>query len=149
MSRFMRQSILGLSRMGTPSDGLRPWKCWARSMILVHQGPLSCRVRLPAGSDNQGNVMQPWVQETAHSGYLDGIGAPAPHAYVPREFNQWAEVFDLLNRVPKQELCSDFVFLPRLLNGDAFDLSVLFLHDLDPGGGATGPTQPGVSFRGR
>ena len=27
------------------------------NMILTHQGPLSSRVRLPAGSDNQGNVM--------------------------------------------------------------------------------------------
>ena len=27
------------------------------NMILTHQGPLSSRVRLPVGSDNQGNVM--------------------------------------------------------------------------------------------
>ena len=32
--------------------------------------------------------------------------------------------FDPLHRVPKQELCEEFIFLPRLLNGDAFDLSV-------------------------
>ena len=27
------------------------------NMILMHQGPLASRVRLPVGSDNQGNVM--------------------------------------------------------------------------------------------
>ena len=51
---------------------------------------------------------------------------------MPREFNQWADElthpdfsgFDPLQRVPKQELCEEFVFLPRLLNVDAVDLSV-------------------------
>ena len=74
-----------------------------------------------------------------HFGDSDGAGLPAPHPWllaaanhVPREFNQWADElthpdfsgFDPLHRVPKQELCEEFVFLPRLLNGDAFDLSV-------------------------
>ena len=100
------------------------------NMILTHQGPLSSRVRLPVGSDNQGNVMA-----------MLNLGSKKPYTaailmelvfLLPREFNQWADElthpdfsgFDTLQRVPKQELCEEFVFLPRLLNGDAFDLSV-------------------------
>ena len=62
--------------------------------------------------------------------HTHGCSLAANH--VPREFNQWADElthpdfsgFDPLHRAPKQELCEDFVFLPRLLNGDAFHLSV-------------------------
>ena len=68
------------------------------NMILTHQGPLSSRVRLPVGSDNQGNVMAMlWIQEALHGGDPDGVGLPAPHPWlladdhVPREFNQWAD----------------------------------------------------------
>ena len=139
------------------------------SMILVHQGPLSCRVRLPAGSGNQrhGNA-QPWVQQTLHRGYLDGVGAPAPHAWLATcrasstrtddlthpDF----EGFDLSNRVPKQKLCSDFEApvigaggrlsspwwqTPQGLGASrprgAISLHTLFLHDLDPGGWPLGP----------
>ena len=51
--------------------------------------------------------------------------------HVPREFNMWADElthpdfagFDQSHRVPKPELCEDFTFLPRLLNGDTFDRS--------------------------
>ena len=111
-------------------------------MILTHQGPLSSRVRLPVGSDNQGNVMamlnlgskKPYtaaiLMELVFLLHTHGCLLAANH--VPREFNQWADElthpdfsgFDPLQRVPKQELCEEFVFLPRLLNGDAFDLSV-------------------------
>ena len=112
------------------------------NMILTHQGPLSSRVRLPVGSDNQGNVMamlnlgskKPYtaaiLMELVFLLHTHGCSLAANH--VPREFNQWADElthpdfsgFDPLQRVPKQELCEEFVFLPRLLNGDAFDLSV-------------------------
>ena len=112
------------------------------NMILTHQGPLSSRVRLPVGSDNQGNVMamlnlgsrKPYtaaiLMELVFLLHTHGCSLAANH--VPREFNQWADElthpdfsgFDPLHRVPKQELCEEFVFLPRLLNGDAFDLSV-------------------------
>ena len=102
------------------------------NMILTHQGPLSSRVRLPVGSDNQGNVMA-----------MLNLGSKKPYsAAILMELvfllhpwllaGQWADElthpdfsgFDPLHRVPKQELCEEFVFLPRLLNGDAFDLSV-------------------------
>ena len=112
------------------------------NMILTHQSPLSSRVRLPVGSDNQGNVMamlnlgskKPYtaaiLMELVFLLHTHGCSLAANH--VPREFNQWADElthpdfsgFDPLQRVPKQELCEEFVFLPRLLNGDAFDLSV-------------------------
>ena len=66
------------------------------------------------------------------AGGLHTHGCSLAANHVPREFNQWADElthpdfsgFDPLQRVPKQELCEEFVFLPRLLNGDAFDLSV-------------------------
>ena len=103
---------------------------------LPHQGPLSSRVRLPVGSDNQGNVMamlnlgskKPYtaaiLMELVFLLHTHGCSLAANH--VPREFNQWADElthpdfsgFDPLQRVPKQELCEEFVFLPRLLNGD-------------------------------
>ena len=112
------------------------------NMILTHQGPLSSRVRLPAHKHNQGNVMamlnlgskKPYtaaiLMELVFLLHTHGCSLAANH--VPREFNQWADElthpdfsgFDPLHRVPKQELCEDFVFLPRLLDGDAFDLSV-------------------------
>ena len=164
-------------------------------MILTHQGPLSSRVRLPVGSDNQGNVMamlnlgskKPYtaaiLMELVFLLHTHGCSLAANH--VPREFNQWADElthpdfsgFDPLHRVPKQELCEEFVFLPRLLvNGDAFDLSVLPLVADPPvawvprapaqgralsvctpvlqflrvcGGWPMGPTQPLTSDRGR
>ena len=112
------------------------------NMILTHQGPLSSRVRLPVGSDNQGNVMamlnlgskKPYtaaiLMELVFLLHTHGCSLAANH--VPREFNQWADDlthpdfsgFDPLHRVPTRELCQEFTFLPRLLNGDAFDLSV-------------------------
>ena len=114
------------------------------NMILTHQGPLSSRVRLPVGSDNQGNVMamlnlgskKPYtaaiLMELVFLLHAHGCSLAANR--VPREFNQWADElthpdfseFDPLHRVPKQELCEEFIFLPRLLNGDAFDLSVAY-----------------------
>ena len=93
------------------------------NMILTHQGPLSSRVRLPVGSDNQGNVMamlnlgskKPYtaaiLMELVFLLHTHGCSLAANH--VPREFNQWADElthpdfsgFDPLQRVPKQELC--------------------------------------------
>ena len=112
------------------------------NMILTHQGNLSSRFRLSVGSDKQGNVMamlnlgskKPYtaaiLMELVFLLHTHGCSLAANH--VPREFNQWADElthpdfsgFDPLHRVPKQELCEEFIFLPRLLNGDAFDLSV-------------------------
>ena len=146
MSRSMWRSTLGLSRMGIPKRRIAALEMLSTlflcNMILTHQGPLSSRVRLPVGSDNQGNVMamlnlgskKPYtaaiLMELVFLLHTHGCSLAANH--VPREFNQWADEltrpdfsgFDPLQRVPKQELCEEFVFLPRLLNGDAFDLSV-------------------------
>ena len=52
------------------------------NMILTHQGPLSSRVRLPLGSDNQGNVMAMLNLEALHGGDPDGAGLPAPHPWL-------------------------------------------------------------------
>ena len=92
-------------------------------------------VRLPVGSDvmamlNLGSkkpCTAAILMQLVFLLHTHGCSLAANH--VPREFNQWADElthpdfsgFDPLQRVPKQELCEEFVFL---LNGDAFDLSV-------------------------
>ena len=130
-SRSMWRSTLGLSRMAALEMLGTLFLC---HMILTHQGPLSSRVRLPVGSDNPGNVLamlnlgskKPYtaaiLMELVFLLHTHGCSLAANH--VPREFNQWADElthpdfsgFDPLQRVPKQELCEEFVFLP---NGDA------------------------------
>ena len=132
MSRSTWRSTLGLSRMGIQSGGLQLWTLFLCNMILTHQGPLSSRVR------HQGNVMamlklgskKPYtaaiLMELVFLLHTHGCSLAANH--VPREFNQWADElthpdfsgFDPLQRVPKQELCEEFVFLPRLLKISAW-----------------------------
>ena len=97
------------------------------NMILTHQAPRSSRVRLPGSKKPYTAAI---LMELVFLLHTHGCSLAANH--VPREFNQWADElthpdfsgFDPLQRVPKQELCEEFVFLIRLLNGDAFDLSV-------------------------
>ena len=99
----------------------------------------------PSGSDpGVGEAADVALIPSVHPGlrFPDGDPPKPPHVlrqqhsaanHMPRAFNQWADElthpdfsrFDPLHRVPKQELCEEFIFLPRLLlNGDAFDLSV-------------------------
>ena len=56
---------------------------------------------------SQAEDAQPWIQEALHGGDPDGAGLPAPELTHP-DFSG----FDPLQRVPKQELCEEFVFLP-------------------------------------
>ena len=166
---------MGLEMLGT---------LFLYNMILVHQGPLSSRVRLPVGSDNQGNVMamlilgskKPYtaaiLMELVLLLHTHGCSLAANH--VPREFNQWAD--DLTH--PDFECQSRnsvlTLSLPRLMHlalalahpssRDRSWWATLFplVADLPRPGRyqsvhpffgsgwvAIGPTQPGVSFRGR
>ena len=58
------------------------------NMILTHQGPLASRVRLPVGSDNQGNVMA-----------MLNLGSKKPYTAA----------------ILMELVLEDFTFLPRLL----------------------------------
>ena len=145
---------LGVRFLGRPAPGARGTQggeqpsCMASSSASMDR--ISCRIstRLLSGTTSAmvifsavsvfGGALPRIVPSTrlrsACARVPPGPAAPRlpPSNHVPREFNQWADElthpdfsgFDPLQRVPKQELCEEFVFLPRLLNGDAFDLSV-------------------------
>eukprot|EP00435_Cladocopium_sp_Y103_P025774 s3535_g6.t1 len=94
-------------------------------------------VKLPIGSDNQGNVFA-LLNQASKKPYTAAVlmelvlrlhttGCALAPCHVPRELNEWAdelthpgfEGFDVQRRLDVSGLPTDFVILPRLMNSDS------------------------------
>ena len=145
--------------------------------LAKRQKGQASRVRIPVGSDNQGNVysMLNMASKKAHTSailmelilQMHLLGCTISASHVPREFNTWADDlthphfdgFDPERQLPVPPLLSDFILLPRLLSG-TIDFTPRTLHgpvtgsqgsDLSPSGapsaGASSP-EPGRGLAG-
>ena len=110
-------------------------------LLLARQKSESSSVRLPIGSDNQGNVFSllSFASKKPHTAavlmelvwQLHLAGCSLAPCRVPRELNQWADEFTHVDyggfseelRLDVSEALSHFILLPRLMSGTHIDFS--------------------------
>eukprot|EP00435_Cladocopium_sp_Y103_P069283 s192_g33.t1 len=111
------------------------------------------KVKLPIGSDNQGNVFA-LLNQASKKPYTAAVlmelvlhlhmaGCALAPSHVPRELNEWAdelthpgfEGFDVQRRLDVSGLLTDFVILPRLMSSDSLDFTEQATQDPVTGSG--------------
>ena len=110
-------------------------------LLLTQQKSGSSSVRLPIGSDNQGNVFSllSFASKKPHTAavlmelvwQLHLAGCSLAPCHVPRELNQWADELTHIDyggfsdelRLDVREALSHFILLPRLMSGTHIDFS--------------------------
>ena len=105
-------------------------------LLLARQQSESSSVRLPIGSDNQGNVfsLRSFASKKPHTAavlmefvwQLHLAGCALAPCHVPRELNQWADELthvDYGGFSDEREALSHFILLPWLMSGTHVDFS--------------------------